>query len=254
MSTNRTIADPKWVKIYQFLSITPGIYTNNEARCRLFIEAVFWIMRTGAQWRDLPEQYGKWNSVYQQFSRWDKKGIWSAMHEYFIEDPDMEWLLLDSTIVRAHPCAAGALKKNGGQDEQALGRSRGGFSTKVHVSVDAHGNPLRLLLTGGQAHDAPMAIKLLEGFDFEGVMADRGYDSDQILEFIANMEATAVIPSKKNRVTQRETDWYLYKDRHLVECFINKIKQFRRIFSRYEKYASRYLAFLSFACALIWIK
>ena len=115
MSTNRTISDPKWVKIYQFLSITPGIYTNNEARCRLFIEAVFWIMRTGAQWRDLPGQYGKWNSVYQQFSRWDKKGIWSAMHEYFIDDPDMEWLLLDSTVVRAHPCAAGALKKTAGK-------------------------------------------------------------------------------------------------------------------------------------------
>ncbi len=149
---------------------------------------------------------------------------------------------------------SGRTKKNGDQEEQALGRSRGGFSTKIHVSVDAHGNPLRLLLTAGQAHDAPLAIELLKGFDFEGVMADRGYDSDKILEFIAALDATAVIPSKKNRVVQRETDWYLYKDRHLVECFINKIKQFRRIFSRYEKYASRYLAFLSFASALIWLK
>lgn len=122
------------------------------------------------------------------------------------------------------------------------------------MSVDAHGNPLRLLLTGGPAHDAPLAIELLKGFDFEGVMADRGYDSDKILDYIAQLDATAVIPSKKNRRIQRETDWYLYKDRHLVECFINKIKHFRRIFSRYEKYACRYLAFLSFACALIWLK
>ena len=144
-------------------------------------------------------------------------------------------------------------QKNGGQAQQALGRSRGGFSTKIHVTVDAHGNPLRLILTGGQAHDAPLALDLLAGFDFEGVMADRSYDSADIIAYIENLEATAVIPSRKNCTVQRETDWVLYKDRHLVECFINKIKHFRRIFSRFEKYASRYLAFLQFVASLIWL-
>ena len=166
----------------------------------------------------------------------------------------MEWLLLDSTIVRAHPCAAGAPQEKGGQAEQALGQSVGGFSTKIHAIVDALGNPLRLLLTGGQAGDAPQAIPLLAGFDFKAVLADRGYDSDEILDFIAQREAEAVIPPKKNRVVQRETNWHLYKSRHLVECFMNKIKQYRRIFSRFEKYASRYKSFLSFASALIWLR
>ena len=90
----------------------------------------------------------------------------------------MEWLLLDSTVVRAHPCAAGAPKEKGGQEEQALGRSVGGFSSKIHVTVDALGNPLRLLLTGGQRADSGsllgQAIALLEGFDFEAVLAERG--------------------------------------------------------------------------------
>ncbi|MFO7681396.1 MAG: transposase, partial [Chloroflexota bacterium] len=85
-------------------------------------------------------------------------------------------------------------------------------------------------------------------------MADRGYDADMILKFIAENEAAIIIPSKKNRIVQRDTDWYTYKDRNLVERFINKIKQYRRIFTRYEKYASRYMAFLSFAAALIWLK
>lgn len=246
--------DSIWENVYSCLKITPGIYAGNEGKCRLFVDAVHWIMRTGAQWRDLPDEFGKWNTVFKRFARWSDKGIWGKLHEHFIEEPDMEWLLIDSTVTRAHPCAAGAPKKNGGQEEQALGRSVGGFSTKVHAAVDALGNPLRLLLTGGQRGDATQAIPLLEGFDFSGVMADRGYDANNILDFIAQNDAEAVIPAKKNRIIQREIDWHTYKDRHLVECFMNKIKQYRRIFSRFEKYASRYMSFLSFASALIWLR
>lgn len=246
--------DSNWSKIYAFLKITPGVYAGNEEKCRTFVDAVHWILCTGAQWRDLPSEFGKWNTVFKRFARWSDKGVWDKLHQQFIVEPDMEWLLIDSTVVRAHPCAAGAPKKNGGQAKQALGKSVGGFSTKIHATVEALGNPVRLLLTGGQKGDATQAIPLLEGFDFAGVMADRGYDADDILDFITQNGAVAVIPAKKNRIVQRDTDWYTYKDRHLVECFINKIKQYRRIFSRFEKYASRYMSFLSFASALIWLR
>ena len=252
--TTRRLDDTRWSKIYSFLRLTPGIYIGNEQKTRLFIEAVYWIMRTGAPWRDLPSEFGKWNSVFNRYADWTDQGVWQKMMGHFSDDPDMEWLLLDSTIVRAHPCAAGAPKKNGGQAKQALGRSRGGFSTKIHVNTDALGNALRLLLTGGQASDSPQAIPLLQGFDFDAVIADRGYDADETLEFIAAENANAVIPPKKNRIVQRDTDWYTYKERNLVERFINKIKQYRRIFTRYEKYASRYMAFLCFAATLIWLK
>lgn len=248
------LTDKKWKKIYGCLKKIPNTYTGNEEKSRNFVEGVHWVMRTGAQWRDLPPEFGKWNSVYKRFSRWSDKGIWDKLHQALIKEPDMEWLLIDSTIVRAHPCAAGAPKKNGGQAEQALGRSVGGFSTKIHATVDALGNPLRLLLTGGQGGDAPQAVALLAGFDFEGVMGDRGYDADDILDFIAQNEAQALIPAKKNRIVQREIDWHTYKGRHLVECFMNKIKHYRRIFSRFEKYANRYMSFLSFASALIWLR
>ena len=246
--------DTTWDKIYIFLKTTPGIYVGNEGKCRTFVDAVHWIMRTGAQWRDLPGEFGKWNTIFKHFARWSDKGVWSNLHEHFIEEPDIEWLLIDSTVTRAHPCAAGAPKKNGGQTEQALGKSVGGFSTKIHAMVDALGNPLRLLLTGGQRGDATQAIPLLEGFDFSYVLADRAYDTNDILDFIAQNDAEAIIPAKKNRVIQREIDWHTYKERHLVECFMNKIKQYRRIFSRFEKYASRYMSFLSFASALIWLR
>ena len=252
--SNRRLDNKKWQKIYRFLQLTPSIYTGNEEKVRTFVEGVYWIMRTGAPWRDLPEKFGKWNSVFSRFANWSDKDVWEQMHEHFIDEPDMEWLLIDSTVTRAHPCAAGAPHKQGGQAAQALGKSVGGFSTKIHVTVDALGNPLRLILTGGQANDAPQGINLLKGFDFEAAMADRAYDTNDIVNFILENEAQVVIPSKKNRTVQRDTDWFLYKERHLVECFIGRIKHYRRIFTRYEKYATRYMAFLSFASALIWLQ
>jgi transposase len=135
-----------------------------------------------------------------------------------------------------------------------LGRSRGGFSTKIHIIVDGLGYPLRFILTGGQRHDSTQAKNLMDGYDFERLIADKAYDSDEILQLIADKEAEAVIPPTANRQEQREYDAHWYKERHLVECFINKIKHYRRIFSRFEKLAGRYLGFLSFAGALIWLR
>lgn len=248
------LTDQTWNKIYPCLKAIAGIYTGNEAKTRRFVDAVHWIMRTGAPWADLPAEVGKGNTVFKRFANWCAKNVWEQLHAQFMTDPDLEWLLLDSTVVRAHPCAAGAPQVEGNQTEQALGRSVGGFSTKIHVVVDAHGNPLRLLLTGGQRADSTQALALLEGFHFDALLADRGYDTDKLLDFLAQNQVAAVIPAKKNRLVQRQTDWHTYKARHLVECFINKLKQYRRIFSRFEKYAAHYMAFLSFASALIWLR
>jgi transposase len=148
----------------------------------------------------------------------------------------------------------GSIKKSGGQEQQALGRSRGGFSTKVHIAVDALGNPLRLLLTAGRRHDGPQAAALIEGYEPQVLIADKGYDSGPLIETVKAGGIEAVIPPKKNRLTQREYDRHLYRERHLIECFINKIKQYRRVFSRFEKLSKNYLGFLSFVSALVWLR
>lgn len=146
------------------------------------------------------------------------------------------------------------LPKKGGQAAQALGRSRGGFSTKVHVSVDGLGNPLRFQLTPGQRHDITQGEALVVNFEVEHVIGDKGYDSAAFLQFILERGAVPVIPPRSNLKTPRDYDQYLYRERHLVECFINKVKHYRHIFSRFDKLASRYLGFLSFVGALIWLR
>jgi transposase len=147
-----------------------------------------------------------------------------------------------------------AQKKNGGQANQALGRSRGGFSTKVHVTVDGLGNPLRLRLTAGQCHDITQAVDLVDGFNFEHLIADRGYAAQEFFDWVVENGTKPVIPAHQRANKEREYDKWLYRERHLVECFINKIKHFRRVFSRYDKLASRYLGFLQFVSSLIWLR
>ena len=148
----------------------------------------------------------------------------------------------------------GSSPKKGGQAARALGRSRGGFSTKIHVSVDSLGNPLRFILTGGQQHDITQAEGLIAGYAGEHVLADKGYDCPGVSPAHSGAGHDAGDSPRSNRKQPCDYDTHLYRERHLVECFINKIKHYRRIFSRFEKLDTRYLGFLHFTAALIWLR
>ncbi len=121
--------------------------------------------------------------------------------------------------------------------------------------MDALGNPLKFILTSGAAGDNPQAIPLLAGQQTQEVLADRGYDADATVAYIEEqLQATATIPPKQRRLEPRPCDYAAYKERHLIECFIGKLKYFRRVFSRFDKYATRFLAFIHFASTFIWLK
>ena len=144
-----------------------------------------------------------------------------------------------------------APKKEGAQ---SLGRSRGGFSTKIHLATDALGNAVRFLLTGGERNDITQADALVKGFSAEYVIADKGYDAEAFVLCLQGQAAEAVIPSRATNKVQREIDTHLYKERHLIENQIGKLKQFRRVFSRFDKLAKNYLSFIYLASTVIWLR
>jgi transposase len=135
-----------------------------------------------------------------------------------------------------------------------LGRSRGGFSTKIHISTDGLGNPTRFLLSGGQEADISYAEPLIFGQRFEAGIGDKGYDSDRLVEVITSQGAEAVIPPKKNRKEPRAYDGHVYKERNKVERFINLMKQYRRVATRYEKTDTNFLGFIYVAAIMILLR
>lgn len=246
------INDIVFEKIVNFLSQIKGIHIKNKRKIKKFINAIYYLLRTGCQYRFLPYYFGNWRAIHKRFKQWSDKEIWEKMFEHFKQDPDIEWLMIDSTIVRAHSNAAGYGKDS--QAEEALGKSKGGFSTKIHFLTDALGNPLKFILTPGQRNDITQAEKLCESVSGSIIFADKAYDCDSFIESLSKQNCTANIPSKSNRKQKRAYDKKLYEERHIVECLVGKMKQFRRIFSRFDKAAQSYLSFLHFAGVLIWLR
>jgi putative transposase len=151
------------------------------------------------------------------------------------------------------PCRRDLSK--GGLEAHAIGRSRGGLTTKIHAAVDALGLPLRFEITPGHWGDCPQAQSLLAGIaGVAHVIADAGYDSDPLRHFIAQeLGAKPQIKPNPTRAGRLSIDWALYKERHRVECFFNRIKRFRRIALRCEKTVASFKAFVALACAMAWL-
>ena len=119
------ISDEAWALIEPHTIGNKGTWGGNAKDTRLFINAVFWILRTGAPWRDLPPDYGNWNTVQRRFCRWRDKGIWEKLLESLVDNPDFEWLMIDASHIKVHPHAAGA--KGGNQE---MSRTKGGSTPR----------------------------------------------------------------------------------------------------------------------------
>lgn len=166
---------------------------------------------------------------------------------------DKEWVYIDGSYVRAHQHASGARI---GQ-ERAIGRTSGGLTTKIHMSTDAHENPIYFEITGGEIHDVRIAPVLIEKITKGGhnLIADKGYDSHEIRNLIHSKGAIPIIPRRQNSCQANpEFDSYLYKSRHLIENFFARLKHFRSIATRFEKLARNFKAIIWLACSLIWLK
>ena len=147
-------------------------------------------------------------------------------------------------------------QKKGVSYPNEIGHSHGGASTKIHAVVDAYGYPIYFMISEGQRNDINFTISVLEHVPLEGsmVLADRVYDSEQLIDYIYERGGESTIPSRKSNKVQRHCDWWLYEERHLVEKLFLKLKSYRRIATRYDKLACTYLGFLCLASILIWLK
>ncbi|MBY5876453.1 IS5 family transposase [Rhizobium ruizarguesonis] len=248
------LRDDQWERIRGFVPGGTrgkrGPRTNN----RLFLDALLWMARSGGRWRDLPERLGDYRSVKRRYYRWIEMGVLDEMLAMLAREADLEWLMIDSTIVRAHQHAAGARKVKGGPDAQGLGRSRGGLSTKIHAATESLGLPVRLIASPGQRNDIAFAHDLVDGIQAAATIADKGYDADHLCDKITETGADVVIPPKRNRKLQRPYDADLYKERNRIERFFNKLKQFRRVATRYDKLLANFMGFVKLAAIAIWLK
>lgn len=222
---------------------------GRKTNLRLFLEAVLWVLRTGCPWRDLHLRFGPWNTIYRRFRRWAVSGRWTVLQQRMNRELSaVSLLLIDSTAVRAHGHAAGA-----SEGQQALGRSRGGFGTKIHAVVSDQGQLLAMALTGAQRSDIEQAQPLLAGLAGPGrtVIADRAYDCDRLVEALASRGCRVVIPSRRGRLRPRVLDRSRYGQRNLVERFFGRLKQYRRLATRYDKTTASFAASVQLAAAFI---
>ena len=240
--------DELWLKLRGSM-LQHRIY--DKPTLRLIVEAMLYRMQVGCPWRDLPAEFGCWNSIYQQFNRWSSKAKLMSIFKDLVHDPDLEWQFIDGSIVRAHQHSSGAM----GNENQAIGKSVGGSTTKIHMAVDACGFPIEFDVTGGEVHDCKAAPALIDKLPASGhTIADKGYDSEDVREQIRNKSSNSVIPRKKNSKTgNSDIDWGLYKYRHLVENVFARLKHFRAIATRYDKLKRNYASMLAMACSYIWL-
>ena len=168
------------------------------------------------------------------------------------QQADLQDVSIDGTVNRAYACAAGYQKNSA--EHKALGRSKGGFSCKVHAACDAHGLLLHFILTGGQTADCTQAIPLLKNMSAEAILADKAYDTNAIRDRLKMRNIKAVIPPKSNRKDDIDYDFWHYKERHAIECLFGKLKYYRRMSTRYEKKSINYMGMLCFASIFLWLR
>ncbi|KEZ77932.1 IS5 family transposase [Salinisphaera hydrothermalis] len=242
------LSEKLWAKLRQIL-LAESIY--DKPRLRQTVEGMLYRMRVGCPWRDLPQAFGPWTTIYQRFRAWAASGKWWRIFHACIVDPDLEWAFMDGSYAKAHQHSAGA---SGGQP-QAIGPSRAGRTTKIHLAVDAYGFPITFEITGGQINDGSIGPRLVDAIPRVDIMiADKGYDSRQVRAAIQTRSSRPVIPRRRHsKRANPGFDSGLYRYRHLGENAFARLKQYRAIACRFDKLKAHYEAVVAMACALLWL-
>ncbi|MFF6787516.1 IS5 family transposase [Streptomyces filamentosus] len=276
------LTDAQWARIEPLLPDRTPKRGGRWRDHRQVIDAIAFKFRTGTPWMDPPEHFGSWKGAHNRLRKWAADGTWEKVFTALLAqadaESDLDWVVaVDSTIVRANQHAAGARPKGapaGEPDDHALGRSRGGLTTKVHLAADSRCRLLAFVLTPGQAGDTPAFPEVLARLRVprpvgrprttpETVLADKAHSSRAIRTHLRRRGIRAVIPQPADQAANRKRrgrfggrppafDREACKQRNTVERCINKLKQWRGLATRYDKTATIYLVGLHIAAIFIW--
>ena len=223
------LTQAQYDRIAPYLPVQRG---NVSLSNRQVLNAILYVAEHGCKWRGLPPRFGNWHTIYTRMNRWSKNGVLDQVFEHLQREQmvriKIEAVSMDSTIVKVHPDGTGALKKNG---PQAIGKSRGGWTTKIHmVAADAR-TAITFSLSPGQAHDAPEGRKLLnrlgQQHDHPSLLMDRAYEGNETRQLALALGFTPVVPPLATRVEPWQYDRHMYKRRNEIERLFRRLKGFR---------------------------
>ena len=206
------------------------------------------MLKEGVSWRAVDVPGMSWQTIYGHFRRWTRSGLWDQLMQSLHWHSRSKLSMIDATHIKVHRDGANPA---GGQHTQAMGRTKGGLNTKLHALTDGCAQPQSLILTAGPQADVSHAPSLLEHATGVHALMGRAYDSDELRELIASKGMKACIPPRKNRRAPAAYDVELYKQRHQVENFFEKLKRCRRVATRYDKTAGSFMAFILIACCVL---
>src|SRR3954468_8772212 len=211
------------------------------------ISGIVQVLKSGARWVDAPPEYGPRKTLYYRYVRWAAKGVWVDLFRALAQAGGAPGqVLIDSFAVKSHRAAAGGGKKN-----QSIGRSRGGRTTKIHALTDTQCRPFAFMLTGGQVADCTAGEALLERLTHcELRHADKGYEANAIRQQVERRGTMPNIPPKANRKWKNCFSPFLYRNRNAIERMFCRLKDFRRVATRYDRNAVNFLAAVCIAAAV----
>lgn len=223
----------------------PPQKSRKRVNDRRVLSGIFWMARTGSSWRQLPEFYGNWTTVYSRFKRWSEAGIFEKIFRIFAKRVKKDChAMIDSTYVKAHRTAASMACKD---KDRKIGRSRGGITTKIHFLCNEYGVPLDFLITGGQVSDIKPAPELIERNRMTGLIGDKAYGSAKFRAMLEARKIKVCIPPKCNTKNPWTYDKLMYRKRHRIENDFARIKDWKGISFRTNRCAHTFVSFVSVA-------
>lgn len=223
----------------------PPQKSRRRVNDRHVLSAIFWVITTGSSWRQIPEFYGKWTTIYSRFKRWSKIGIFEKIFRTFAKRVNKKcYAMIDSTYVKAHRTSASMACSD---SRRNIGRSHGGLTTKIHLLCNEYGLPVDFLITGGEIHDVKPAPALVARNKMSGLIADKAYGSKKLRDLLAKLGMKACIPVKSNAKIKITHNQDIYKKRHRVENMFARIKDLKGLALRTNRCAHTFASFVSLA-------